>query len=99
MVDIFLQTDSSLYYDKPWRTRLNFRVTIPKLRQLLIRKQDKQHASFTICMFNDFSRLLEDYSSFVIPNSLAANLCGHRNNVKCVEFLGEEGREIVSGSR
>ncbi|ORY96519.1 WD40-repeat-containing domain protein [Syncephalastrum racemosum] len=42
--------------------------------------------------------LLEDYSSFVIPNSLAANLCGHRNNVKCVEFLGEEGREIVSGS-
>ncbi|KAI9323883.1 WD40-repeat-containing domain protein [Dichotomocladium elegans] len=42
--------------------------------------------------------LLENYSSFVIPNSTARTLQGHRSNVKCVEFIGEEGQEIVSGS-
>ncbi|CAB4481760.1 unnamed protein product [Rhizophagus irregularis] len=44
----------------------------------------------------DFSR----YSGkpFVIPNAVRATLTGHHGNVKCVEFIGEEGREIVSGS-
>ncbi|CAI2185311.1 11560_t:CDS:10 [Funneliformis geosporum] len=42
--------------------------------------------------------LLQDYTSFVIPNAVRATLTGHRGNVKCVEFVGEEGREIVSGS-
>ncbi|CAH1757289.1 3663_t:CDS:10 [Entrophospora sp. SA101] len=42
--------------------------------------------------------LLQDYSSFVIPNAIRATLSGHLGNVKCVEFIGEEGREIVSGS-
>jgi len=42
--------------------------------------------------------LLQDYTSFVIPNAVRATLIGHRGNVKCVEFIGEEGREIVSGS-
>ncbi|CAG8446282.1 13569_t:CDS:10 [Acaulospora morrowiae] len=42
--------------------------------------------------------LLQDYSSFVIPNATHATLIGHRGNVKCVDFIGEEGREIVSGS-
>ncbi|KAI7859171.1 WD40-repeat-containing domain protein [Circinella umbellata] len=42
--------------------------------------------------------LLENYTSFVIPNASSRTLKGHRKNVKCVEFIGEEGREIVSGS-
>lgn len=43
--------------------------------------------------------LLDDYSSFVIPNAVSATLTGHQGNVKCVQFLGEEGKTIVSGSR
>jgi hypothetical protein len=43
--------------------------------------------------------LLEDYTSFVIPNAVGATLTGHKGNVKCVEFIGEEGRTAVSGSR
>ncbi|KAI8371348.1 WD40-repeat-containing domain protein [Radiomyces spectabilis] len=42
--------------------------------------------------------LVEDYTSFVIPNAVGATLTGHRGNVKCVEFIGDDGREIVSGS-
>ncbi|KAG0171159.1 hypothetical protein DFQ30_001382 [Apophysomyces sp. BC1015] len=42
--------------------------------------------------------LLENYTSFVIPNAAGATLAGHRGNIKCVEFVGEEGRRIVSGS-
>ena len=42
--------------------------------------------------------LLEDYTSFVIPNAVGATLTGHQGNVKCIEFIGEEGKKIVSGS-
>ncbi|ORE10923.1 WD40 repeat-like protein [Rhizopus microsporus var. microsporus] len=42
--------------------------------------------------------LLDDYSGFVIPNAVRATLKGHQGNVKCVEFIGEEGKRIVSGS-
>ncbi|CAO3622495.1 unnamed protein product [Cunninghamella blakesleeana] len=41
--------------------------------------------------------LLEDYTSFVIPNAVGQTLKGHKENVKCVEFIGE-GRTAVSGS-
>ncbi|CAB4401166.1 unnamed protein product [Rhizophagus irregularis] len=47
--------------------------------------------------FNDFSPRKVPYI-FVIPNAVRATLTGHHGNVKCVEFIGEEGREIVSGS-
>lgn len=46
-----------------------------------------------------FCRLLQDYTSFVIPNSVRYTLRGHEGNVKCVRFIGEEGRRVVSGSR
>ena len=46
-----------------------------------------------------FVRLLQDYTSLIIPNAVRATLIGHKGNVKCVEFVGEAGREIVSGSR
>lgn len=46
-----------------------------------------------------FDSLLQDYTSFIIPNAICATLSGHLGNVKCVEFIGEEGWEIVSGSR
>jgi len=42
--------------------------------------------------------LLEDYTCFVLPNALRNTLRGHRSNVKCVEFVGEEGTQILSGS-
>lgn len=42
--------------------------------------------------------LLDDYTSFVIPNAVGATLTGHQGNVKCIEFIGEEGKKIVSGS-
>ncbi|KAJ2959604.1 hypothetical protein NQZ79_g4942 [Umbelopsis isabellina] len=42
--------------------------------------------------------LLEDYTSFVIPNAIRNTLRGHEGNVKCVQFVGEEGRNVVSGS-
>jgi hypothetical protein len=44
-------------------------------------------------------RLLEDYSPFLLPNALKNTLTGHAANVKCVEFVGEEGLTLASGSR
>ncbi|ORX90453.1 WD40 repeat-like protein [Basidiobolus meristosporus CBS 931.73] len=42
--------------------------------------------------------LLEDYSSFIIPNAVFSTFTGHRGNIKCVEFIGEEGSSLISGS-
>ncbi|GAM24710.1 hypothetical protein SAMD00019534_078850, partial [Acytostelium subglobosum LB1] len=42
--------------------------------------------------------LLEDYSCFVLPNSLRTTLSGHKKNVKCVEFIGTNGLSLASGS-
>ncbi|KAJ3121100.1 hypothetical protein HK098_003971 [Nowakowskiella sp. JEL0407] len=44
------------------------------------------------------STLLQDYTSAVIPNAVKDTFTGHTGNVKCVEFVGEEGRQIISGS-
>ncbi|KAM9964460.1 hypothetical protein ACTFIW_004224 [Dictyostelium discoideum] len=41
--------------------------------------------------------LLDDYSCFVLPNSLKFNCNGHKKNVKCVEFIGN-GLTLASGS-
>ena len=43
--------------------------------------------------------LLEDYSSTIIPNSAKNTFVGHIMNVKCVEFVGEKGEMLISGSR
>ncbi|KAG5455860.1 MAG: hypothetical protein BJ554DRAFT_4568, partial [Olpidium bornovanus] len=43
--------------------------------------------------------LLQDYESLIIPNSVRHTMSGHSGNVKCVQFVGEDGRNIVSGSR
>ncbi|KAL3683464.1 hypothetical protein R1sor_001486 [Riccia sorocarpa] len=42
--------------------------------------------------------LLEDYSCFVLPNAHRTTFRGHRSNVKCVDFVGQEGSMLVSGS-
>nr|KAJ3422097.1 hypothetical protein HK105_001173 [Polyrhizophydium stewartii] len=42
--------------------------------------------------------LLQDYASLVLPNSVKSVFVGHTNNVKCVEFVGEDGMFIMSGS-
>ncbi|KAJ3106459.1 hypothetical protein HDU97_006245 [Phlyctochytrium planicorne] len=42
--------------------------------------------------------LLQDYTSLVIPNAVRNTYWGHKGNVKCAEFVGEEGRLIISGS-
>ncbi|KYR00548.1 hypothetical protein DLAC_02562 [Tieghemostelium lacteum] len=41
--------------------------------------------------------LLEDYSCFVLPNSMKYQCLGHRKNVKSVEFIGN-GSILASGS-
>ncbi|KAJ3417585.1 hypothetical protein HDV05_000042 [Chytridiales sp. JEL 0842] len=42
--------------------------------------------------------LLQDYQTLIIPNAVKSTFVGHKGNIKCVEFTGEEGRKIVSGS-
>ncbi|KAJ3216610.1 hypothetical protein HDU67_009217 [Dinochytrium kinnereticum] len=42
--------------------------------------------------------LLQDYTSLIIPNAVRNTFWGHKGNIKCVEFVGEEGRAIISGS-
>ncbi|KAI8586600.1 WD40-repeat-containing domain protein [Geranomyces variabilis] len=44
------------------------------------------------------STLLEDYQSLIIPNAVRSGFIGHKGNVKCVEFVGEEGLSILTGS-
>ena len=43
--------------------------------------------------------ILHDYSATVIPNKELKNFVGHKGNVKCVEFVGEKGDYMISGSR
>lgn len=42
---------------------------------------------------------MEDYRCSLLPNSLKNNFIGHKDNVKCVTFVGEQGSFIASGSR
>ncbi|KMS65162.1 hypothetical protein BVRB_038790, partial [Beta vulgaris subsp. vulgaris] len=42
--------------------------------------------------------LLSDHCNFILPNVVLRTFSGHTNNVKGVEFVGEEGLQIVSGS-
>ncbi|KAJ1654362.1 hypothetical protein IWQ61_005691 [Dispira simplex] len=41
--------------------------------------------------------LLQDYSSFVIPNAVRASLVGHQASVKCAKFVGPFDQYIASG--
>lgn len=42
--------------------------------------------------------LLEDFERVAVPETLTNTFVGHTHNVKCVKFLGREGRLIASGS-
>eukprot|EP01117_Protostelium_nocturnum_P019685 TRINITY_DN859_c0_g1_i1.p1 TRINITY_DN859_c0_g1~~TRINITY_DN859_c0_g1_i1.p1 ORF type:complete len:491 (-),score=81.12 TRINITY_DN859_c0_g1_i1:1125-2597(-) len=42
--------------------------------------------------------LLTNYQGFVLPNNLRTNFIGHKDNVKCVSFVGIDGNCIISGS-
>ncbi|KAI8912581.1 WD40-repeat-containing domain protein [Gorgonomyces haynaldii] len=42
--------------------------------------------------------LMRDYTALIVPNAVQKELKGHTDSVKCVEFLGLEGRHMVSGS-
>jgi len=42
--------------------------------------------------------LLEDYQSCVLPNQELHTLVGHTANVKCVHFVGAQGKAIATGS-
>ncbi|GBG34306.1 WD repeat-containing protein wdr-5.1 [Hondaea fermentalgiana] len=42
--------------------------------------------------------LLEDFERVAVPQTLTNTFVGHTHNVKCVKFLGREGRLIASGS-
>ncbi|KAJ3258981.1 hypothetical protein HK103_003122 [Boothiomyces macroporosus] len=41
--------------------------------------------------------LLQDFNSLIIPNAVKSTFLGHTSNVKCAEFLGEDGSKIISG--
>ena len=41
--------------------------------------------------------LLDDFKSFAPPNSLRYTVRGHRGNVKCATFVGDDGTFIASG--
>ena len=43
--------------------------------------------------------LLSDYSCLVIPNSKKCQFLGHTKQVKCAEFVGDQGKLIITGSR
>mmetsp|Transcript_6953 Transcript_6953/g.9033 ORF Transcript_6953/g.9033 Transcript_6953/m.9033 type:complete len:1004 (+) Transcript_6953:244-3255(+) len=42
--------------------------------------------------------LLEDYKNVKMPNKMYSSYIGHTHNVKCVEFVGDEGNLLASGS-
>ncbi|KAJ3196340.1 hypothetical protein HK101_009256 [Irineochytrium annulatum] len=42
--------------------------------------------------------LLQDYASVIIPNAVRNTYFGHKGNVKCVDFVGEQGLSVISGS-
>jgi COMPASS component SWD3 len=42
--------------------------------------------------------ILEDFECAVVPNVRHHAFAGHRGNVKCVTFVGAEGRAIATGS-
>lgn len=42
--------------------------------------------------------LMEDYTCFLLPNANKTTFRGHRENVKCVDFVGEDGTMLISGS-
>ncbi len=45
------------------------------------------------------SSLFEDFKGINVPNSRKVTFVGHKDNVKCIEFVGhEDGRYIASGS-
>lgn len=44
------------------------------------------------------STILEDFECAVVPNSRRRSFIGHTGNVKCVSFVGDEGRAMVTGS-
>ncbi|KAM0746289.1 WD40 repeat-like protein [Meredithblackwellia eburnea MCA 4105] len=44
------------------------------------------------------SSLLQDFSPFVIPNTLLDSFAGHTANVKCLRFVGSSGRHFATGS-
>ncbi len=51
-------------------------------------------------MKTDFlsQRLLHDFSALVVPNCVKNEFKGHKSNVKCANFVGENGYRIISGS-
>lgn len=58
----------------------------------------KKEEMIFLCILKKFS-LLEDYHFLMFPNSLLSKFIGHKDNVKCVDFVGIQGNYIVSGSR
>eukprot|EP00899_Mesostigma_viride_P000063 jgi/Mesvir1/10057/Mv12126-RA.1 len=57
-----------------------------------------EHSRYHPKLLPKVTTLLEDYQCFVLPNALKMTLAGHRGNVKCVDFVGDQGTYIASGS-
>ncbi|KAH6564094.1 hypothetical protein BSLG_004959 [Batrachochytrium salamandrivorans] len=77
-------------------------VYIPPQRLLRLLRQatayQVESARYYPSITPKISSLLEDYSSLVVPNTIKNVFTGHTSNIKCVEFVGEDGKYLVSGS-
>jgi hypothetical protein len=43
--------------------------------------------------------VFQDYTCYVVPNKVQNTFLGHKANVKCLNFVGEQGSMIATGSR
>lgn len=78
-------------------------VYVPPKRLLTLLRQavayqvesSRYHSNIT----PEINTILHDYSPCIVPNKVKNVFKGHTENVKCVEFIGVDGKEIASGSR
>jgi len=73
-------------------------IRLLELLRQSIAFQINQHQPFNPKIIPKIKTLYEDYNGYVLPNCLKNTFVGHKDNVKCVDFVGVEGNYLVSGS-
>ncbi|KAJ3269101.1 hypothetical protein HDV01_001874 [Terramyces sp. JEL0728] len=75
---------------------------VPQKRLLTLLQQavayQVEYARYHPNVTPKITSLLQDFNSLIIPNAVKSTFLGHTANVKCAEFLGEDGSKIISGS-
>ncbi|XP_004347572.1 WD-repeat protein [Capsaspora owczarzaki ATCC 30864] len=93
---------------KHFQTLLDYEVTssslvqVPPTRLLELLRQaiayQIEFSRYHPKVIPKIETLMQDYTSFVLPNACRTTLKGHTDSVKCVDWCGDEGLRIVSGS-